>query len=161
VPKRSAGLLLFRRTEGGLEVLLGHPGGPFYVRKDDGVWTIPKGELDPGEDETAAAVREFTEEMGSAPPPGALLPLGEARQSSGKVNVVFAVEGDLDARAIRSNTFPMEWPPRSGRIQQIEEIDRAEWFPLEAARRKIRAAQLPFLDRLEVAAAGEQDRGVR
>jgi predicted NUDIX family NTP pyrophosphohydrolase len=161
VPKRSAGLLLFRRTEVGLEVLLGHPGGPFYVRKDDGVWTIPKGELDPGEDETAAAVREFTEEMGSAPPPGELLPLGEARQRSGKVNVIWAVGGDLDAGAVRSNTFPMEWPPRSGRIQQVEEIDRAEWFSLEAARRKIRRAQLPFLERLEAVVAGEEDRGIR
>jgi predicted NUDIX family NTP pyrophosphohydrolase len=154
VPKRSAGLLLFRRTSRGLEVLLGHPGGPYYVRKDDGVWTVPKGELDPHEDATAAAIREFTEEMGSAPPAGELMPLGEARQSSGKVNVVWAVEGDLDAAAIRSNTFPMEWPPRSGRIQQIEEIDRADWFTLDVARRKIRGAQLPFLDRLEAAVAG-------
>jgi len=156
VPKRSAGLLLFRRTTTGVEVLLGHPGGPYYVRKDDGVWTVPKGELDPNEDATAAAVREFTEEMGSAPPAGDLLPLGEARQSSGKVNVVWAVEGDLDASTIRSNTFPMEWPPRSGRIQQVEEIDRADWFALDTARRKIRPAQLPFLDRLEAAITGTE-----
>ncbi len=149
VPKRSAGLLLFRRASTGLEVLLGHPGGPYYVRKDDGVWTLPKGELDPDEDAAAAAIREFTEEMGSAPPAGQMVPLGEARQSSGKVNVVWAVEGDLDATAVRSNTFPLEWPPRSGRIQQVEEIDRAGWFRLDVARRKIRPGQLPFLDRLE------------
>jgi predicted NUDIX family NTP pyrophosphohydrolase len=151
VPKRSAGLLLYRPAEAGLEVLLAHPGGPFYVRKDDGVWTVPKGEYDSTEEPLAAAVREFTEEMGSPPPQGEPLALGEARQSSGKVNVVWAVAGDFDASNVRSNTFPLEWPPRSGRIQQVPEIDRAAWFPLVQARRKLRPAQLPFLDRLEEA----------
>jgi predicted NUDIX family NTP pyrophosphohydrolase len=151
--KRSAGLLLFRDGEDGLEVLLGHPGGPYYVRKDDGVWSVPKGEYDQSEQPLDAAIREFTEELGSPPPDGEALPLGEARQSGGKVNVVWARRGDFDATTIRSNTFPMEWPPRSGRIQQVEEIDRAAWFPLAEARRKIRPAQLPFLDRL-VAAVG-------
>jgi predicted NUDIX family NTP pyrophosphohydrolase len=148
MPLRSAGLLLHRRGDGGLEVLLAHPGGPFYVRKDDGVWTIPKGEYEPDEEPLAAAVREFTEEMGSPPPPGEPVPLGEARQKSGKVNVAWAIAGDFDVGTVRSNTFPMEWPPKSGRIQQIEEIDRAEWFPMDVARIKIRSAQLPFLDRL-------------
>jgi len=148
MPARSAGLLLHRQAEDGLQVLLAHPGGPFYVRKDEGVWTIPKGEYGPDEEPLTAAVREFTEEMGSPPPPGTPVPLGEARQKSGKVNVVWALSGDFDSTTIRSNTFPMEWPPRSGRIQQVEEIDRAEWFPLDVARRKIRIAQLPFLDRL-------------
>jgi predicted NUDIX family NTP pyrophosphohydrolase len=129
-------------------VLLAHPGGPYYVRKDDGVWTVPKGELEGDEDPLAAAVREFTEEMGSPPPAGELVALGEARQRSGKINLVWAVEGDFDVTGVRSNTFPMEWPPRSGRTVQVEEIDRAEWFDLATARVKIRKAQLPFLDRL-------------
>jgi predicted NUDIX family NTP pyrophosphohydrolase len=148
MPLRSAGLLLHRPGASGREVLLAHPGGPFYVHKDDGVWTIPKGEYEPDEEPLDAAVREFSEEMGSPPPPGEPVPLGEARQKSGKVNVAWAIDGDFDATTIRSNTFPMEWPPRSGHIQQIEEIDRAEWFPIDVARRKIRSAQLPFLDRL-------------
>jgi predicted NUDIX family NTP pyrophosphohydrolase len=137
-------------------VLLAHPGGPYYVRKDDGVWTVPKGELEGDEDPLAAAVREFTEEMGSAPPAGELVALGEARQRSGKINLVWAVEGDFDVTGVRSNTFPMEWPPRSGRTVQVEEIDRAEWFDLATARIKIRKAQLPFLDRL---AEGLEDSG--
>jgi predicted NUDIX family NTP pyrophosphohydrolase len=141
----------------GVEVLLAHPGGPYYVRKDDGVWTIPKGELDPGEEPLAAAVREFTEEMGSPPPPGELRPLGQARQNSRKTNVVWAVEGEFDPAGVRSNTFPMEWPPRSGRTVQVEEIDRAEWFPLALARVKIRSGQLPFLDRLEALLADTAD----
>lgn len=149
MPRTSAGVLLHRDGPTGPEVLLAHPGGPYYVRKDDGVWTVPKGELEGDEDPLAAAVREFTEEMGSAPPASELVALGEARQSSGKLNVVWAVEGDFDVAGVRSNTFPMEWPPRSGRTIQVEEIDRAEWFDLPAARVKIRKAQLPFLDRLE------------
>ncbi|HSP36698.1 MAG TPA: NUDIX domain-containing protein [Frankiaceae bacterium] len=148
MPPRSGGVLLYRRSAGDLEVLLGHPGGPFYTKKDDGVWTIPKGELEPGEDEPAAAVREFTEEMGSAPREGTPLPLGEAKQSGGKVNVVWALAGDFEVASLRSNTFPMEWPPRSGHLQQFEEIDRVAWFDLDMARRKLRPAQLPFLDRL-------------
>jgi predicted NUDIX family NTP pyrophosphohydrolase len=154
MPVHAAGILLHRTGTTGLEVLLAHPGGPFYVRKDDGVWTVPKGEYEADEEPLAAAVREFTEELGSPPPDGDRVPLGEARQNSGKVNIVWAIAGDFDADHIRSNTFPMEWPPRSGRIRQIEEIDRAAWFPMETARRKIRPAQLPFLDRLAVLLAG-------
>jgi predicted NUDIX family NTP pyrophosphohydrolase len=148
MPLRSAGLLLFRRTAGGLEVLLAHPGGPYYGRKDAGVWTVPKGELEGDEEPLAAAVREFTEEMGSAPPAGDPVALGEARQAGGKVNVVWAVEGDFDAEHIRSNTFKMPWPPRSGQVQSFPEIDRAAWFGIDEARTKLRSGQLPFLDRL-------------
>jgi predicted NUDIX family NTP pyrophosphohydrolase len=146
--KISAGLLLWRRRDGQVEVLLGHPGGPFYTRKDDGVWTIPKGEHDEAEDPLAAAYREFAEELGAPAPAGEALPLGEARQSGGKTNAVWAVEGDFDASGVRSNTFSMEWPPRSGRQQEFPELDRAAWFELTAARTKIRPAQLPFLERL-------------
>lgn len=148
MPQRSAGLLLYRRTVRGLEVLLAHPGGPYYARKDAGVWTVPKGELEGDEEPLRAAVREFSEEMGSPPPAGAPVPLGEAKQAGGKVNVVLAVEGDFDATAIRSNTFEMPWPPRSGRIESFPEIDRAAWFEIEEARAKLRSGQLPFLDRL-------------
>lgn len=148
MPVKSAGLLLYRRGPGGVEVLLGHPGGPFYAKKDDGVWSIPKGELETDEEPLAAAVREFTEEMGGAPPAGAPWSLGEAKQSGGKINVIFALEGDFDVATLRSNTFPMEWPPRSGRMQQFEEIDRVAWLDLDAARVKLRSGQHPFLDRL-------------
>ena len=146
--KRSAGILLYRRTDGVLEVLLGHPGGPFFARRDDGVWTIPKGEVDPGEDELAAAHREFTEEIGTAPPDGDPLPLGETVQSNGKVAVVWALEGDLDAGGMVCNLFEMEWPPRSGRMQSFPELDRAAWFDVDTARRKAFASQAPFFDRL-------------
>lgn len=154
MPLRSAGLLLFRRTPRGPEVLLAHPGGPYYARKDAGVWTVPKGELEGDEEPWRAALREFAEEMGSSPPAGAPVPLGEARQAGGKVNVVWAVEGDFDADAIRSNTFEMAWPPRSGRRQTFPEVDRAAWFDLEEARVKLRSGQLPFLDRLVEALDG-------
>ena len=143
--KRSAGVLL-RRKSG--EVLLVHPGGPFFARKDDGSWSVPKGEYDQGEEPLAAAYREFTEELGVAPPDGDPVPLGQVRQSGGKVTTAWAVEGDLDATAIRSNTFTIEWPPRSGKQQEFPELDRAEWFDLAAARAKILASQQPFLDRL-------------
>jgi predicted NUDIX family NTP pyrophosphohydrolase len=145
--KVSAGLLLWRRNESGVEVLLGHPGGPYFAKRDDGSWSVPKGEYEWGEEPIAAAYREFTEELGIAPPPGDPVPLGYA-QSGPKVNYVWALEGDLDAAAARSNTFTMEWPPRSGREQEFPELDRADWFDLETARRKIFAGQLPFLDRL-------------
>jgi len=157
VPKRSAGILLFRRTGGDgagggeLEVLLVHPGGPFWIRRDAGAWSIPKGEVDAGEDERACALRELEEETGGVfpdAPPEALLPLGEVRQKSGKVVSAWALEGDLDAGAIVSNTFELEWPPRSGRIQTFPEVDRAGWFPLDAAREKLLPAQAPFVDRL-------------
>jgi predicted NUDIX family NTP pyrophosphohydrolase len=148
MPKRSAGLLLFRRAPGGLEVLLGHPGGPFFARKDEGVWSIPKGEIDDDEEPRAAALREFAEETGTVPPDRDLLDLGEIRQRSGKLVRAWAAEGDLDAGAIVSNTFALEWPPRSGRQQTFPEIDRAEWFGLEEAARRMVPAQAQLLDRL-------------
>jgi predicted NUDIX family NTP pyrophosphohydrolase len=150
VVKRSAGLLLYRHRGDALEVLLGHPGGPFFARKDDGVWTIPKGEYEPDEEPLAAAYREFTEEIGTAPPDGEPVPLGETRQSNGKLAVVWALEGDLDVTGIACNLFDLEWPPRSGRIQQFPELDRASWFDLPTARRKAFASQGPFFDRLVV-----------
>jgi predicted NUDIX family NTP pyrophosphohydrolase len=146
--KRSAGLLLYRRASDGLEVLLVHPGGPFWTKKDAGVWSIPKGEYEPGDDALTAARREFEEELGSAPPDGATLELGEVRQKSGKLVHAWALEGDLDATAAHSNTFTIEWPPRSGRMQEFPEVDRAEWFRVDLARQKINPAQVAFLDRL-------------
>jgi predicted NUDIX family NTP pyrophosphohydrolase len=152
VAKRSAGILLFRRSGGGdLEVLLVHPGGPFWARRDAGAWSIPKGEVDPGEEECACALRELEEETGAAfrdAPAEELLPLGEVRQKSGKVVSAWALEGDLDADAIVSMTFELEWPPRSGRLQTFPEVDRAGWFALVAARKKLLPAQAPFVDRL-------------
>jgi predicted NUDIX family NTP pyrophosphohydrolase len=146
--KRSAGILLYRRPERGAEVLLVHPGGPFWERKDAGAWSIPKGEHGDGEDPQACARREFEEETGTALPPGALAELGTVRLGSGKVVAAWAAEGDLDPQAIRSNTFELEWPPRSGRTQAFPEVDRAGWFGLEAAREKLNPRQAPFLDRL-------------
>ena len=147
--RRSAGILLYRRAVGGLEVLLVHPGGPFWTnKKDAGAWSIPKGEYEPGEDPLAAARREFEEELGSAPPNGQALEIGEVRQRSGKLVCAWALEGDLDATAAFSNTFTMEWPPRSGQTQEFPEVDRAEWFGVEDAREKINPAQAAFLDRL-------------
>ncbi len=146
--KRSAGLLVFRRTNEGVEVLLGHMGGPFWARKDDGAWSIPKGEYDADEQPQAAARREFTEELGLSPPDGELIDLGEVRQSGGKTVNVWALEGELDPADVVPGTFEMEWPRGSGRIQKFPEIDRVEWFDLEAARAKLVAAQRTFLDRL-------------
>jgi predicted NUDIX family NTP pyrophosphohydrolase len=146
--ERSAGILLFRRGGGGIEVLLVHPGGPFWTRKDAGAWSLPKGAVDAGEDPLAAARREFGEELGTPPPAGEPLSLGEVRQRSGKVVQAWALEGDLDAGAIRSNTFEMEWPPRSGARQKFPEVDRAVWFAPDEARRRLLPAQAPFLDRL-------------
>jgi predicted NUDIX family NTP pyrophosphohydrolase len=144
VPKQSAGILLFRRTGGQLEVLLVHPGGPYWARKDEGAWTIPKGEYPPHEDALAAAKREFEEETG-LPPQGEFLSLGSFAQSKAKTVAVWAVEGDFDPSKLRSNVFSMEWPPRSGRQQEFPEVDRAEWFAKEAAMRKILKGQLPIL----------------
>ena len=148
MPKRSAGLLLWRRGPAGVEVLLGHPGGPLFARKDDGVWTIPKGEYDATEEPLAAARREFGEEIGVLPPAGDVVPLGEVTQRGGKVVTVWAQEGDLDVAAVDSNLFAMQWPPRSGRTQEFPELDRAAWFGLDAARAKVFPSQLPFLERL-------------
>ncbi|MFD0313472.1 NUDIX domain-containing protein [Streptomyces flavalbus] len=146
--RRSAGLLLFRRAGDGLEVLLGHMGGPFFARRDAGAWTVPKGEYEPDEPAWDAARREFTEELGVAPPDGEALPLGEVRQSGGKLVTVWAVEGDLDPTSVVPGTFTMEWPPRSGRVQEFPELDRVRWFPLAEARDVIVTAQGAFLDRL-------------
>jgi predicted NUDIX family NTP pyrophosphohydrolase len=155
MPERSAGILLYRVGDRGLEVLLVHPGGPFFARKDDGAWSIPKGLYEDDEEPLAAARREFAEELGSACPDGPALELGEIRQRNGKRVTAWALEGDLDAETITSNTFTIEWPPRSGRRQEFPEIDRAGWFTLDAARVKILAAQAPLLDRLAAAVKTE------
>ena len=146
--RRSAGILLYRRAANDLEVLLVHPGGPFWTRRDAGAWSIPKGEYESEDDPLAAARREFEEELGSAPPGTEPLELGEVRQKSGKLVRAWALEGDLDATAAFSNTFTVEWPPRSGQMREFPEVDRAEWFTLAAAREKINSAQAAFLDRL-------------
>jgi predicted NUDIX family NTP pyrophosphohydrolase len=146
--KHSAGLLLFRHTAPGLEVLLGHMGGPFFARRDAGAWTVPKGEYDPEEPAWDAARREFEEELGLPPPDGEAVPLGEVRQTNGKIVTAWAVEADLDPAAIEPGTFRMEWPPKSGRIQEFPELDRVAWFALEDARAVIVRAQAAFLDRL-------------
>ena len=147
----SAGIALYRRSGRELEVLLVHPGGPVWARRDAGAWSIPKGEYEQGEDAAAAARREFAEELGSPAPEGELIDLGEVRQRSGKLVRAWAVSGDLDASQISSNTFPLEWPPRSGRMQDFPEVDRAEWFTLAQARERINPGQVPLLDRLEQA----------
>lgn len=142
--KQSAGLLMFRRPEGAVEVLLVHPGGPFWKNKDDGAWTFPRGEVEPGEDLEIAARREFQEETGhiaEGPP----FPLGSIRQKSGKTIYAWAIEGDVDPATINSNTFTIEWPPKSGKQVEFPEIDRAEFFDLPFARQKIRPDERPFL----------------
>jgi predicted NUDIX family NTP pyrophosphohydrolase len=157
--RRSAGILLYRRSGGALELLLVHPGGPFWARKDEGAWSIPKGEYEETQDPQAAALREFEEELGSAlPAPGssgatALTELGTVRQPGGKIVTAWAAEGDLDAERIVSNTFELEWPPRSGTTREFPEVDRAAWFAAEEARTKILRGQLPFIDALEAALA--------
>ncbi|MFD3730157.1 NUDIX domain-containing protein [Streptomyces sp. NPDC058632] len=145
---RSAGLLVFRHTDHGLEVLLGHMGGPFFARRDAGAWTVPKGEYDAGETAWDAARREFREELGLPPPDGEAVPLGEVRQSGGKTVTAWAVEGDLDPAAVVPGTFRMEWPPKSGRTREFPELDRVEWLPLDRARELVVSAQTAFLDRL-------------
>jgi predicted NUDIX family NTP pyrophosphohydrolase len=154
-PTRSAGLLLHRRGVEGPEVLLVHMGGPLWAGKDAGAWSIPKGEYAADEDALGAARREFAEELGVPAPPldAGYRPLGEVRQRNGKLVSAWAVEADLDVRAATSNTFEMEWPPRSGHRRSFPEVDRAEWFPLETARPKLVAAQVAFLDRLATAPA--------
>jgi predicted NUDIX family NTP pyrophosphohydrolase len=148
---RSAGILLWRVRDGRPEVLLGHPGGPYFAKKDAGHWSILKGEYGPGEDPLAVARREFEEETGSAASEGAPTALGEVRQKGGKVVLAWALEGDLDPDVAVSNTFEMQWPPRSGRTAAFPEIDRVAWFDLATARDRIKETQRPFLDRLEVA----------
>ena len=148
VPKRSAGLLLHRRTADGIEVLLGHMGGPYFAHKDAGAWGVPKGEYEPDEPAWDAARREFQEELGLAPPDGEAVPLGEVRQANGKIVTAWAIEADLDPATVVPGTFRMEWPPRSGQVQEFPELDRVEWFPVERARAVIVRAQAVFLDRL-------------
>jgi predicted NUDIX family NTP pyrophosphohydrolase len=149
MPARSAGILMFRRGTAGLEVLLVHPGGPFWAKKDLGAWSIPKGEYGEGEEAEACARREFAEELGTPVPDGSgLLALGEVRQKNGKLVVAWGVEGDLDVTAVESNTFETEWPPRSGRRQEFPEIDRAQWFSVDDARERLVPAQVAFVDRL-------------
>jgi predicted NUDIX family NTP pyrophosphohydrolase len=149
MPKLSAGLLVYRNAHGGLEVLLVHPGGPYWAKKDDGAWSLPKGEHGTEEDPLKAAVREFREELGVEPPTEASpVFLGELRQSSGKRVTAFAMPGDVDVETVRSNTFTMEWPPGSGATREFPEVDRAGWFGLQAARRKLVRGQVGFIDRL-------------
>jgi predicted NUDIX family NTP pyrophosphohydrolase len=148
--KRSAGILLFRQPEAGPEVLLVHPGGPYWQKRDLGAWSIPKGEIEPGEEPQAAALRELAEELGPVPALGEdeLIELGPIRQRAGKVVEAWAAEADFDPAQLASITFSMEWPPHSGREEEFPEVDRAEWFGIEPAREKILPAQATFLDRL-------------
>jgi len=146
---QSAGLLLHRVREGKPEVLLVHPGGPFWKKRDEGAWSIPKGEIEPDETPIEVARREFREELGIDAPDGELIPLGSVRQAGGKVVHAWAARGDLDPGSISSMTFEIEWPPRSGRKQPFPEVDRAGWFDLEQARRMLVEGQRTFVDRLE------------
>ncbi len=149
MPKKlSAGIVLYRRSGGHAEVFLVHPGGPFWAKKDAGAWSIPKGEYGEGEDPLTVARREFAEETGCEVT-GSLQPLTPLKQPSGKIISAWAVEGDLDPATLKSNTFPLEWPPRSGKIQQFPEVDRGAWFDLPIAREKILSGQRPFLDELQ------------
>lgn len=148
-PKRSAGIILHRSRNGVPEILLVHPGGPFWARKDLGAWSIPKGEVDEDEDARECALREFAEETGMRPPAGALDGLGSVKLKSGKLVLAFALAGDLDPATVRSNMFQVEWPPRSGRVESFPEIDRAEWFGLADARARLNPAQAELVDRLE------------
>jgi predicted NUDIX family NTP pyrophosphohydrolase len=144
--KRSAGILLYRGRGTKLELLLVHPGGPFWAKKDQGAWSIPKGEYELGEDSLAVARREFEEELGSPPPEGSFIELGELVQPSRKVITAFAGQGDFDPAKLTSNHFKMEWPPESGRKQSFPEVDRAAWFMTAEAREKIQPGQAPFID---------------
>ena len=154
VPKTSAGILLFHRRDAAIEVLLAHMGGPRWERRDDGAWSIPKGEYTAPEPALDAARREFAEELGLPVPAGELVSLGDAKQSSGKIVTVWAVEGDFDPDAMVPGTFRMEWPPRSGTLREFPEVDRVAWFNVATARRKLVTGQRPFLDRLAEHAGG-------
>lgn len=154
--RRSAGLLMFRRRTHGVEVLLVHPGGPFWRNRDAGAWSLPKGEYEDGEEPLAAARREFEEETGIQPGDGPFLALGEIRQPGGKMVTAWALEGDCAPERITSSLFSMEWPPKSGRMQEFPEVDRAGWFPVGAARSHILPGQRGFLDRLLAAIPGEK-----
>lgn len=147
MPKHSAGIVLYRRRAGTLEFLLVHPGGPFWAKKEEGAWSVPKGELSEGEDGLATACREFEEELGVRPD-GEFVPLTPVRQRGGKAVIAWGLQGDLDPDTIRSNTFTLEWPPRSGRIRDFPEVDRAGWFTLDEARAYLNPAQVPLLEEL-------------
>ena len=148
MPKLSAGLLLYRFNDGSVEVLIGHPGGPFWAKKDDGAWSIPKGEYVEGEDPWVAAQREFEEELGKPPPDGPRIDFPPLKQPSGKIITAFAVRGDLDLKGTASNTFTLEWPKGSGNVREYPEIDRVDWFSVVEARSKLLKGQRPLLDRL-------------
>ena len=154
--KLSAGILLYRGLPPALELLLVHPGGPFWTNKEAGAWSIPKGEYAAGEDPLAAARREFAEELGSPPPHGECVDLGELKQPSRKIISAFAAHGDFDPASLQSNRFELEWPPKSGRLQSFPEVDRAQWFTLAEARGKIQSGQAPFIDRLLEQLAGRR-----
>ena len=155
MPRTSAGLLLYRRTsDGGIELLLAHPGGPLWASRDEGAWSLPKGEIEDGEEPFVVAWREFEEETGHRAPADDPIDLGTVRQKSGKVVVAWAVEGDLDPATATSNTVQVEWPPRSGRKLEIPEVDRVAWFDPDEARRRLNPAQVPFVDRLVDALGG-------
>ena len=155
MPKQSSGLLLYRRGRDGTEVLLVHPGGPFFARKDEGAWSIPKGEVEPAEEALDVALREFEEELGTPAPVvrDALVELGTIRQKSGKIVAAWCAKGDFDPSTITSNTLSIEWPPRSGQLKEFPEVDRAGWFSLAEARVKLLAAQAELIDRLEAVLA--------
>ncbi|KUI41985.1 NUDIX hydrolase [Mycobacterium sp. IS-1590] len=156
MPKLSAGLLLYRVRDDVVEVLIGHPGGPFWARKDEGAWSIPKGEYDEGEDPWVVARREFEEELGKRPPDGPRIEFAPVKQPSGKIVTAFAVQGDLDPEGTVSNTFTMEWPKGSGTFREFPEIDRVAWFPVPQARSKLLKGQRVLLDRLMAAIAGDE-----
>ena len=159
--RRSAGLLLYRRRpDGTIEMLLAHPGGPVWAKRDEGAWTVPKGEFHDGEQAWDVARREFEEETGQPAPDGDPIVLGEIRQKGGKFVEAWALEGDLDPATAHSNTFPFQWPPRSGKWITIPEIDRVEWFAPDAARKRIKDTQIPFIDRL-LDALGDRTPGPR
>jgi predicted NUDIX family NTP pyrophosphohydrolase len=146
---RSAGLLLHKFREGSIELLLVHPGGPFWRKRDEGAWSIPKGEIGEGQEPLAVALREFEEELGTSPPGTACIPLGSVRQAGGKVVQAWTAPGELDVASVRSNTFDLEWPPRSGRIVSFPEVDQAAWVDPDSARRLLLPGQRPFVDRLK------------
>jgi predicted NUDIX family NTP pyrophosphohydrolase len=154
MPRRSAGLLMYRIKDGATQVLLAHPGGPYFVKKDDGAWSIPKGEPDTEEDLLITAQREFEEETG-VKPTGPFIPLKPVKQKGGKIVHAWAIEGDCDPATIQSNTFTMEWPPRSGQQQAFPEVDRAEWFDLATAKRKAKSGQVGLIDELEMILSGK------
>lgn len=156
MPKLSAGLLLYRIADGDLEVLIGHPGGPFWARKDDGAWSIPKGEYTEGEDPWTVAQREFCEELGKTAPDGPRIDFAPVKQPSGKVITAFAVRGDLELEGTFSNTFELEWPKGSGKVREFPEIDRVGWFPVAQARSKLLKGQRPLLDHLISAVGGDE-----